>query len=77
MILLFLVCYFYRKYIWTRKVLNYEVQDVRNVGSASKDISELKDISDISVGPNRRYQNLEADNSQIADNSQMESKMWR
>lgn len=51
-------------------MLNYEVQDVRNVAAGgNKDMSELKDVSNATVGPNRRYQNLQE------DNSQMESKM--
>jgi len=70
LILLFLVFYFYRKYNWTRKVLNYEVQDVRNVGTGPKDISELKDVSDVTISTNKRYQNLEEDNI-----SQMTSKI--
>jgi len=50
--------------------LNYEVQDVRNVGTGPKDISELKDVSDVTISTNKRYQNLEEDNI-----SQMTSKI--
>jgi hypothetical protein len=57
-----LVIYFYRKYNWNKKVLNYEVQDVRNKGIPPKDMSELKDVSDFSMSTNRRYQNLQEDN---------------
>jgi len=56
-----LVIYFYRKYNWTKKVLNYEVQDVRNTGTVNN-MSELKDVSDVSMSTNRRYQNLQEDN---------------
>ncbi len=49
--------YFYRKYIYTNKVLNYEINDVRNV--PSRDVSEMRDISTVISG--RRYENLAED----------------
>jgi len=57
-VLLILVIYFYRKYIYTKKVLNYEINDVRNL--ATRDVSELRDMSTV-VG--RRYENLAEDPS--------------
>lgn len=57
LVLMVLVIYFYRKYIYTKKVLNYEINDVRNV--ASRDVSEMRDMSTIVSG--RRYENLSED----------------
>ena len=38
--------------------------------SNPKDMSELKDVSNFSEGPNKRYQTLQE------DNSGMDSKIW-
>jgi len=63
-----MVIYFYRKYIYTKKVLNYEINDVRNVGSSSQ-ISEMRDVS--VVISSRRYENIVEDINTSATQSKI------
>jgi len=61
-ILIVLVCYFYRKYKLTKQILNYEVNDVRNLSNIPKSEAEMREISNRG---GKRYQNLTEDTSAV------------
>jgi hypothetical protein len=56
------VFYFYRRYKFTKQVLDYEVNDVRNLTVPRSD-REMKDV--IKKAENRNYTNLTEDTSTI------------
>ena len=62
MVLAFGVFYFYRRYKFTKQVLDYEVNDVRNLTIPKSD-AEMKDI--VKKAENRNYTNLVDDSSAI------------
>jgi len=56
------VWYFYKKYKFTKQILNYEVNDVRNLSYFRKSGSEMKEIVSRAQ---KRYQNLNEDTSAV------------
>ena len=48
-ILIVIICgvafYFYKKFKTTKEILNYEVNDIRNLGSIPKTIAEMREIA--------------------------------
>lgn len=60
--LICLVVYFYKKYKFTKQILNYEVNDVRNLSNLPKSEAEMRDISNRG---GKRYQNLTEDTSAV------------
>jgi len=61
-ILIVLVCYFYKKYKLTKQILNYEVNDVRNLSNIPKTEAEMSEITNRA---GKRYQNLTEDTSAV------------
>ena len=45
LVILGIAFYFYKKYKTTKEILNYEVNDIRNLSSIPKSIAEMRDIS--------------------------------
>jgi hypothetical protein len=60
-VLILLVIYFYKKYKVTKQILNYEINDVRNMSSIPKSIAEMRDMAVKSQ--REKYANLAEDNS--------------
>ncbi len=60
-VLIILVVYFYKKYKVTKQILNYEVNDVRNMSSVPKSLAELRDLAVKSE--RQKYANLAEDNT--------------
>ena len=57
--MVFSVFYFFRKYKKTKRILNYEINDVRNCTSIPKDGSELRELESHSNSYSQRnYHNL-------------------
>ena len=65
-ILIFVVFYFYRKYRITKSIVNYESNDIKNMGSIPKSITELKKIQEEKIKISKeKYNSLTEDPSQI------------
>jgi hypothetical protein len=60
-VLILLVIYFYKKYKVTKQILNYEINDVRNMSSIPKSLAEMRDMAVKSQ--REKYANLAEDNS--------------
>ena len=61
--MIFFVFYFYRRYKVTKQILNYEVNDVRNLSNIPKTEAEMSEISNRATKKN--YQNLTEDTQNI------------
>ena len=55
--------YFYKKYKTTKEILNYEVNDIRNLSSIPKSIAEMRDISQ--KKEKEKYASLTEDTNEI------------
>ena len=65
-ILLFVIFYFYRKYRIARAIVNYEQNDIKNMGSIPKSISELKKIQEVkNKKAKEKYNSLTEDSGEI------------
>ena len=65
-ILGFLIFYFYRKYRITKAIVNYQSNDIRNMGSIPKSITELKQMeTERNKLAKEKYNSLTEDSGQI------------
>ena len=65
-ILLFVMFYFYRKYRIAKAIFNYEKNDIKNMGSIPKSITELKKIQEMENKQSKeKYNSLTEDPGQI------------
>jgi hypothetical protein len=65
-ILGFLILYFYRKYKVTKAIVNYQSNDIRNMGSIPKSITELKQMeTEKNKLAKEKYNSLTEDSGQI------------
>ena len=62
-VLVILVWYFYKRYKLTKQILNYEVNDVRNLSNVPRSESEMREITNRAEKKN--YQNLTEDTSAV------------
>jgi hypothetical protein len=62
LILAYFVFYFYRKFTLTKKILQYEVNDIRNMSNVPKSETELENV--IKAKQFQKYANL-ADHSSV------------
>jgi len=63
LILAFFVYYFYKKFRLTKKILQYEVNDIRNMSSVPKSETELGNV--IKAKQTEKYANLAEHSSAI------------
>ena len=65
-ILICFIFYFYRKYRITKAIVNYESNDIKNMGSIPKSITELKKIQEEkNKEAKKKYNSLTEDSGQI------------
>ena len=65
-ILLFVIFYFYRKYRIAKTIVNYEKNDIKNMGSIPKSITELKKIQEEkNKKAKEKYNSLTEDSGEI------------
>ena len=65
-ILLLIIFYFYRKYRITKAIINYEKNDIKNMGTIPKSITELKKIQESKEkAAKEKYNSLTEDSSNI------------